>query len=65
MWTFTQLAVVTEESTLTGWNIPMTMKHNPAAMADKPAQRMSVAVVIFGLLSLIELLPLVFIFLPF
>ena len=61
IWTFTQLAVVTEESSLTGWNSPMMMKHSPAAMADKPAQRMSVAVVIFGLLSLIEVLPVVFI----
>jgi hypothetical protein len=39
----------------------MTMKHSPAIMADKPAQRMSVDLVIFVLLSLIEILPVVFI----
>jgi hypothetical protein len=61
MWTFTQVAVVTDEGTLTGWNIPMTMKHSPATRADKPAKRMSVDGVIFILLSLIVNFPLVFI----
>jgi hypothetical protein len=55
------LAVVTDAGTFTGWNIPMTRKHSPATMADKPAKRMRVDVVIFVLLSLIEIFPLVFI----
>jgi hypothetical protein len=50
------VAVVTDAGTLTGWNIPMTMKHSPAIMADKPAKRISVDVVIFGLLFLLVLL---------
>src|SRR5688572_4689026 len=61
MWTFTQVAVVTDEGTLSGWNIPTTMKHSPATMADKPAQRMRVDVFIFVLFSLIAIFPLVFI----
>jgi hypothetical protein len=61
MWTFTQAAVVTDEGTLTGWNIPITVQHSPATVADKPAKRMRVDVVTFVLLSLIEFFPLVFI----
>ncbi|HEY3473752.1 MAG TPA: hypothetical protein VGK56_04030, partial [Anaerolineales bacterium] len=61
MWTFIQVAVVTDEGTLRGWNIPMTRKHSPATMADKPAKRMRVDVVIFVLFSLSKVFPLVFI----
>jgi hypothetical protein len=55
--------VVTEDEIFKGWNIPMTMMLSPATMADKPARRMRVVVVIFGLLSLIDVFPLAFIFL--
>jgi hypothetical protein len=37
----------------TGWNTPMTMKHTPAKMADKPAKCMRVDAVTFILFSLI------------
>jgi hypothetical protein len=64
-WTFTQVAS-TDEGSFTGWNIPMTRKHSPVTMADTPARRIRVAAVIFGLLSLLEIFPFVFIFLsPF
>jgi hypothetical protein len=53
--------VVTEDGIFKGWNIPMMMMLSPVTMADKPAKRIRVDVVIFGLLSLIEIFPLVFI----
>jgi hypothetical protein len=50
----------------TGWNIPMTMKHSPATMADKPAKRMRVDAVIFVLFPLIAVCLLILIcFSPF
>jgi hypothetical protein len=55
------VALVTEERTFTGWNIPITRKHTPANMADKPAKRMRVDVVIFILFFLIAVWLLVFI----
>jgi hypothetical protein len=61
MWTLTQMAVVTDARTFTGWNIPMMMKHSPATMADTPAKRMRVDAVIGVLFALIEVFPLVFI----
>src|SRR5690606_35918302 len=65
MWTFTQVVVVTDEGTFSGWNIPIMMKHSPANMAETPASRMRVGAVIIALFFLIEF-PLAFIYLsPF
>jgi hypothetical protein len=47
-------SVVTDERTSGGWIGWMTTKIIPAAIADKPAQRMSLGAVGFMLLSLIQ-----------
>ena len=62
--TIAHVLVVTDERTSGGWIGWMAMKMIPAAIADKPAQRMSFGVVIFILLSLIAVWRLVFASLP-
>jgi hypothetical protein len=51
MWTIAHRAVVTDERTSGGWSGWVTTKMIPAAIADKPAQRMRLGAVIFILLS--------------
>jgi hypothetical protein len=51
MWMIAHQVVVTDERTSGGWIGWMPAKMIPAAIADKPAQRMRLDAVIFILLS--------------